>query len=129
MKSFYVNTEHYTSWLENGVFYLVYKQDSVVTLDIAKHIVGTRIEMSDGISRPTLVDVRGMIAVNKEAKKYLAGEEAIRYITAGAIYLDNYLHYLAGNVFLKIDQPAIPSKLFTDKEKALRWLEPFKNLN
>lgn len=129
MESFHVETEHYIIWLENGITHLVYKPGFVVTLDIAKQIVKKRIEVSGGITRPAFIDITRMVAVNKEARKYLAREEAARHISAGAIYLDNYVHYLAGRVFLNIDKPNIPSKLFTCKEKALRWLEPYKNLS
>lgn len=129
MKNFHVDTKHYTSWLENGVFYFTYKPGSIITLDVAKYVVETRLNMSDGIIRPAFVDVRGMLAIDKEARKYLAGEEALRYINAGAIYLNNHLIYLALQVFLKIDNPSIPSRLFTEKGKALQWLEHFKNQN
>lgn len=129
MKDFFISTDHYISWLENGIVRLVYLPDSIITLEIAKQMVKQRLEVMGGIIRPVFVDMRGMMSINAEARKYLAGREAIKYVSAGAIYLDNYLHYLTGTVFLKIDRPSIPSKLFTDKEKALRWLEPFKNLN
>lgn len=123
------DTPYYIMYLEDGIIHQVYKPDLIITIDIARQMVKHRLEIANGITYPVFVDVRNLVAVKAEARKHLAGSEAVKYVSAGAIYLDTYLHYLTGSVFLKIDKPAIPSKLFTDKERAFRWLEMFKNLN
>ncbi len=125
----YIDTPYYKMWLENGIIYHVYKPDLIITIDIAREMVNHRLELTNATTYPVFIDVRNLISIKADARKHLAGPEAVKYVSAGAIYLDNYLHYLTGMVFLKIDTPAIPSRLFTGKEKALRWLEMFKNLN
>jgi len=124
-----INALHYMMWLENGIIHHIYKPNLIITIDIARQMVNHRLELTNGITHPVFIDVRNLVAIKADARKHLAGPKAVKYVSAGAIYLDNYLHYLAGNVFLKIDKPAIPSRLFTDKEKAFLWLESFKNLN
>lgn len=116
-------------WLEDGFIHHQYKPGLILTIDIARQMVNHRLKLTDGITRPVFVDVRNLVAIKADARKYLAGSEAVKYVSAGGIYLDNYLHYLVGNVFLKIDRPLIPSRLFTDKDQAIRWLEAYKNLN
>lgn len=124
-----IDTPHYTLWIEDGIIHNVYKPDLIMTIDIAIEMVNHRLKLTNDITYPLFVDIRNLVAIKAEARRYLAGSEAVKYASAGAIYLDNHLLYLVGQVFLKIDNPAIPSRLFTDKEKALHWLETFKNLN
>lgn len=118
-----------STWLENGIIYHIYKPNLIINIDIAKQMVAHRLEVTKKTIRPVFVDVCNMVAIDAPSRKYLAGPEAVKYVSAGAIYLDNYLQFLAGTVFLKIDNPLIPSRLFTTKEKALLWLEQFKHLN
>ncbi|MDQ3191064.1 MAG: STAS/SEC14 domain-containing protein [Bacteroidota bacterium] len=105
----------------------------VLTLDLAKNIVESRLKISDGITRPILIDIRNLVSVDKAAREYLASHEATFLLSAGAISFGstfkNYMAILAGNVFIKIDKPAIPTKLFTEKDKALQWLRTYATDN
>lgn len=124
-----IDTPFYIMYLEDGIIHQIYKPELIITIEVAKQMVSHRLEITRSITRPVFVDVRNLVAIDSASRKYLAGELAVKYVSAGAIFLDNYIHYLAGTVYIKIDKPAVPSKLFTDKNKALKWLEPFKHLN
>ncbi len=121
-----VESPYCTMWIENGILHHVYKPNLIINLDIAKKLVADRLEVSAGITRPMLVDICNLVAIDGPSRRYLAGSEAIKYMSAGAIYLNSYLQFLAGTVYLKVDIPLVPSRLFTEKEKALLWLEQFK---
>lgn len=121
--------ETFDVWLENGIIHFVYKPNVIVTLEVAKQMVEEREKVSNMIRRPILLDVRNLASVELKARKYLATERATHLLSAGAVFLDNPLTRWAGNIFLKIDSPPIPTKLFTNKAAALQWLEQFKNLN
>ena len=127
MKENLIDTSYCSSWLENGIVYNVYKPGLIITIDIAKQMVGQRLEVSKNISRPVFIDIRNLIAIDAASRSYLAGDEGVKYASAGAIYLNNYIQFLLGNVFLKIDNPLIPTRLFTEKEKALLWLQQHKH--
>lgn len=127
MKENLIDTPYCSSWLENGIVHNVYKPGLIITIDIAKQMVGQRLEVSKNISRPVFIDIRNLIAIDAASRSYLAGDEGVKYASAGAIYLNNYIQFLLGNVFLKIDNPLIPTRLFTEKEKALLWLQQHKH--
>lgn len=133
MKESVIDTEYCEMWLENGIIFQVYKPDLVVTIDIAKAMVEDRIKISNGITRPMLADIKNLVSIDSEAREYLASERAIYLLSAGAILLGSslkdYIATLAAKIYLKIDRPPFPTKLFNDKEKALIWLETFGNLN
>lgn len=125
----YYEDEHSKMWVENGIVYQFYKAELILDLAIAKKMVAARLSISNGIIRPVFVDIRNIVSLDSATRKYFAGGEAVELISAGALYLDNCLARMAGNIFLKIDKPVVPTRLFTNKEKALQWLEVFKYLN
>jgi hypothetical protein len=70
-----------------------------------------------------------MISTENAARAYMASRPAQQFLSAGAILINNEIHRLLMNLWLKIDKPYIPTKSFTDKEKALEWLKSFKFQN
>jgi hypothetical protein len=129
MKEGYIESEYSIMWIENGIGYQTYKPGINITLEIAKQMVKDRVQSFNGVARPVLVDIRSLKSIDAASRRYFASKEAGELILAGAIYLASPLARWAGNVFLNIDVPITPAKLFTDKDKALEWLERFKYNN
>jgi hypothetical protein len=129
MKESYYDDEFSTMWVENGMGFQVYKPDLKITIGVARQMVAKRVETFNGVARPVLVDIRNLLTIDAPSRKYFASREAGELILAGAIYLNNPITRWAGNVFLLIDKPLIPAKLFTDKDKAVLWLQQFKFMN
>jgi hypothetical protein len=129
MKEAYFENLYAEFWIENGIFFISYKQGLVINIEIAKQNVADRLRISNGITRPMFTDGRNFVSIDLDSMEYLKSKDAMRYISAGAFLMDNYLHKLMGNLFLTIDKPPVPAKLFTDKEAALQWLEQFKYTN
>jgi hypothetical protein len=129
MQEAYYEDKYSEMWIENGIGYQVYKSEAVITLDIAKKMVAKRIESFNGIARPVYVDVRNLLSIDNDSRKYFASREAGALILAGAIHLDNPINQFFGNIFLLVDRPITPAKLFTNKDKALHWLQQFKHMN
>ena len=71
-----------------------------------------------------LVDMKGLKSSTGAARKYLATTGAT-LVTAGALLTGSVLNKTIGNLFLKIDMPPVPTKLFTNEEKAKLWLRQF----
>ena len=116
---------HTTMWLNNGIMYGKYKPDLVIDLEMAKLMVSDRLKVSNGVTRPYLVDVTGLLCIDSEGRNYLAGP-GCDLVSAGAILTHNKLLAFVGNAFILLDKPSIPAKVFSNKESAVRWLEPFK---
>lgn len=129
MKEGYFEDEYSEMWIENGIGFQVYKPQLVITIEVAKQMVINRVKTFNGIARPVLVDVRNLLSIDGASRKYFATREAGQLILAGAIYLDSPIARFLGNVFLMIDKPLTPAKLFTEKERALQWIQQFKNVN
>ena len=128
-KERFTENEYVEIWIENGIVYEVFKPDTILTIDVAKQVVIDRLKVSNEMTTPIFIDIRNLISSDSRARQYMASKGAVDYISAGAFLMDNELMRLLGNIFIKVDKPLIPTKLFTDTEKALTWLQSFKFLN
>jgi len=117
---------HSFTWEENGILFSKYKPDLVIDLKVAKEIIRDRKTISKDICKPFLVDVTRLLSVDTPARNYFASAEACEFLSAGAICTHNKLMAFLGNAWILLDEPLIPTKVFTNKEAGLKWLEPFK---
>lgn len=108
-------------WLENNIIFCKYADKTDIDLEIAKQCVKGRLKISNGKSYPTMIYLTGVKSVNKAARAYLS-DEGIQLMTAGAFIVSSPLTKMLGNVFVKINQPKVPAKLFTDEKSAAEWL-------
>lgn len=129
MRENYIKSDFYEIWSEDGIIFSVYTEDTVLSLEIAQQSVRDRLKVSNKRPMPFYCDLRNVITTDTKARKYMASKEAVEYLTAGAFVIDNEIMKLAGNIFIKIDKPLVPAQLFTDKDKALAWLQQFKYMN
>jgi hypothetical protein len=117
-----VQTPYMKIWIEEGILYCIFTEGLVMDLSIATHCVEKRIGLSNGISYPCVIDMCGVRSVNKEARDFLATKGS-ELITAGALIVGSALTRTLGNIFLHINKPEVPLKLFSDKTTALEWLK------
>jgi len=125
----YVDNPFAEIWFENGLVHTVFKRDTIITVAVAEKVTSDRLKVSDGKISPIFIDLRNMLSTENAARTYMASKPAQQFLSAGAILIDNQIHNLIMNLWLKIDKPFIPTKSFTDKSKALEWLEGFKVQN
>ncbi len=89
-----------------------------VSMEIGKSLVG------DHAPVPYLQVFGGVLGVTTEAQRYYAeSEDAQKLVTKIALVVNSYVSRVLGNLFLGLNRPIMPVKLFTDEEKALDWLQ------
>ena len=110
---------------KDGILYFNYLPNATITIDVAKEIVKRRLEYTEGASYPLFVTGEGLRAMDKVSRDYFA-KEGVKGVLAAALVTNSVYTEFFGNMFLRITQTSIPSKLFTNKEEALHWLEQFK---
>jgi hypothetical protein len=111
-------------WIEEGILFGEYAPQSEVDLGLAREAVEARLKLSDGKSYPFLVDIRGLKSMSKEARVYLANEGA-EGIIASALITGNAFTRTFAHLFLTINKPKVPIRLFGDWEDARKWLRQF----
>jgi hypothetical protein len=111
--------------LKDDIIHFNYLPGTVITLEVAKEIVKQRLTYMDGTHYPILITGEGIRAMDKQSRDYFS-KEGTEGVLAGAILVNSVYTEFFGNFFLRITQPEIPAKLFTDEKKALDWLKQFK---
>lgn len=113
-------------YIEDGIFYIIHAQGTVIDLADAKDGVAKRLEICKGKKYPLFVDGRGIKKFDKQARAYLAGPDGIKGVSAGAFLINSRIKELLANAWFSLNKPAVPTKLFTKKEDAIKWLENYK---
>lgn len=103
-----------------------YKKNLKITLPIAKEIVKTRLEFTDHKPVLAIAYNLGVASMDKQARDYLASEEGVKGVIAGAIVLNSPVGSFIGNFYLFVGKPRIPSRIFSKKETAIKWLQQFR---
>jgi hypothetical protein len=124
--------DHIIVWTEDSspdILFGSYSPKLEIDINIAKELVMNRIEFSEGRPSFALIDFSNVKSVTKEARDYMSDPEGgLKGVLGGAFLSNNPVATLFVNLYFKINKPAIPSKFFTDKEEALKWLKKIKSM-
>lgn len=65
---------------------------------------------------------KGSLA-DKETREFAASKEGTKYASAVAFVIKSLAQKILGNAYLKINKPVVPTALFDNEEKAVKWLK------
>jgi hypothetical protein len=68
-----------------------------------------------------LVDIRGLLYIEQEAREAFAAQSS-PCLSGIAILLSSGLHRTLANLYLSVSRPRIPTRMFTSRDEAVRWL-------
>jgi hypothetical protein len=111
--------------IKDGILIGTYKKDLKINLDIAREIVNTRLTFTDQKNLPAIIFNQGVISMDKAAREFLSSSEGIKGLKAAAIIVDSPFSSFLGNFFLTVNKTALPVKLFSNAQRALKWLQMF----
>ena len=114
--------------IKDGILYVTYKKHAIINLEGAKEVVRARSQYADNKPYPFLVIDDGVKTMDKAARDYFSDPNTgLKGVLAGALVLNSVYSEFLGNFYLKITKPIIPTKIFSDKEKAIKWLQQYTN--
>ncbi len=76
-----------------------------------------------------LVDISKGQSISYEAREFLKSEEASMNVKAVAYKTNSKTNRIIGNFLTYVNKPDYPTKLFTNEEKAIKWLLKHKTEN
>ena len=115
--------------IEEGFTLLVFKDNVSFELEDAIEVDDLTYELVEGNAFVTLVDGRNIRSnISHEAREYFANDEKITSIRKGQSIVVNNLHTkLLANFYMKFHKPANPVKIFSDYDKAERWVREIRS--
>ncbi|MFV5703065.1 hypothetical protein ACM55F_14430 [Flavobacterium sp. XS2P12] len=120
----YFENEFAVFWISENILFFEYKPDVVINLAAAQRIVADRIQMQNEKAYPVLCDIRGISDSDKAARDYLAQHGSV-LTKAVSILAHQTVSILMISFYLKISKPQVPTKVFSDKPAALKFLKAF----
>ncbi len=111
--------------IKNGIFYAIFKELNTLDMDAAKVSVKDRLDFFEGKSYPCLFDITKVKETTKEARDFMANE-GNDLVIASAMVVNNPMLKMMANFYIMVNKPKNPTRLFTDRDSALEWLEQYK---
>ena len=99
------------------------KQDIVIDTKAVESILIDKNLFTNGLSVPAFVDFRGVKYFTITSMTLVSTQNYILNFRALAVLLGSFPQITLGNFFLHIYKQSVPVKMFTDEEKALKWLD------
>ena len=113
-------------WLDDeGILHVVGLPGSAHTLADARENVGVDGRIAKGGKAPTVIDMRLIESISRDARNYYGGPEAAAIYAAAALIADSPLSRILATFFLGINKPLIPTRLVEGEEAAVAWLRQF----
>jgi hypothetical protein len=125
----YIKDENFELWIENGIIFSTYSPQLEFNFKIAKRLVELRLKISKGEKMPLFTDMRNLKLIDKAGRDYLSKQEATGNISAEAFVIRNESQRLIASLFISYYKCHVPSKLFDNDDKAIWWLNLYKNFN
>ncbi len=101
-----------------------------VTEELAKENVDAQESVRDAVSKAktrVLIDMTAVSEISKEARDYFANERTASIQRATALLIESPVSRVIGNFFMGLNKPISPTRLFTDPQKAIKWLHTFSD--
>src|ERR1700731_1590524 len=91
-------------------------------LSDAMENISVSAEVCGGQRAPILVDLRQAMTLDAETRHYYTGKQLTDFFTALAILVPiGSFGKMMGNLYLRVANPGIPSRLFNSETEALQW--------
>lgn len=125
-----VETQDVIFSIDDDILYCSYKQQLEIDIETARRIINDRVAFTEGKMYPILIDFSNMKAATKEARDYMNSPEGgLKGLIGGAFLSKSVMATLFINLYIKVSNPAIPARFFTNKEEAISWLKKIKTEN
>jgi hypothetical protein len=117
--------ERFSIKIEGDIVHVTFKQNHL-DYKLADDGINIRKEMTKGGQYLMFSDARKMKTASREARERMSEKDAGADIIAVAILVESSFQRIMFNFFHSIYKAPKPTKLFTNKEKALVWLNSIK---
>lgn len=119
------NCDRFSILIRNGIVYFTFLEE-IVDFSLVDDAIIKRLELANGRTFPVFSDLRVVKNSSREARERMASMDGGRGVSAVAVLVNSKVQRVIYNFFHSIYKAPAPAKLFTDKEKALAWLEQYK---
>ncbi len=114
-----------TAWLtlsEDGIVRILFKKSVEVDLPAQDENHAAFIRICGDKKRPVIYRTQDYVNFTKEARERSVLLEKTSPILASAMIPQNFGYKLLADLYIRINKPGIPTKVFSTEEEAVAWL-------
>lgn len=111
--------------LDEGILHIHLKAHSEITMADAMLAFEAMEKLGKGRKYPVFIDAGEFCSVDREVREFSASKESNIFTLADAIAYNNLAQKIIANFYINKNEPAVPTKVFPDKQTALLWLKSF----
>jgi hypothetical protein len=108
---------------ENHIVYLRMKDGASVTLENTHEQFAAQAELTGTDTYAVLVDARNFVVMDTDSRKYMASYSNPRRVATALLTKNNLATRLLANIYMKVDRPNFPTKMFGEESEAVAWLK------
>lgn len=116
---------YYLHLRADGIMYIRISPEKEETVELVKEMVAKMGEMVNYQPVPLLAKHEDFALPGKANRDYWAKKESCPYSKADAFMIGSTGLQLIANIYLRVNKPERPTKMFTDQNKAIEWLRTF----
>jgi hypothetical protein len=107
---------------DEGFIEFVVKKDAILDSEDLWEARKMSLEYLPGKKFGVLTEAQDMMNITREARDTGASKEYAKDLYGVALYSKNFSLKLLGNLYIRINKPIVPTRLFDDRKKAEDWL-------
>lgn len=107
----------------DGIVQYANAKGAKYTLEEAVACIAAASTLCSDHKRPALIDLASISSVNRDARAYFASQETAKIHTAVALVINSTIDRVIANFFMGFNKPPYPTRLFTSKAEAIKWLK------
>ena len=108
--------------LDGWQFLYTIAEGEEITYEHAIEVIQIGTDLTKNKRVGALVDIKSTFSITKEAREYFALHANQKQFIAIAVLSNNLASRLIVNFYVRINRPAIPTRLFAEKKDAVEWL-------
>ena len=113
---------------KNGIMNVVFKKDSFIEMEDLSEVLIWVDSLGKDKKYLNLMEAENNSQIDAEVRSFAASKEENKHTIADGFVMTSQAHKLISNFYMKFNKPAKPSKIFTDRNKAIQWLLEQKEL-
>lgn len=88
----------------------------------AEQNLAAALEARAGVRRPLIVDISEAMPLDADVRRYYSGPVLQGFTAIALVIHASPLGRMIGNVYLRVANTVIPTRLFTNHDSAVEWL-------
>ena len=111
-------------WMDQeGIVRIRFKPTTAHGSAEASGVVKAHNELAADVPCLVLADIQDVtVGANRAARQHYVSSESSKYKLGMAMLVQSPMQRMLGNIFLRINRPPYPTRLFSREQEALQWL-------